>query len=74
MDEKEWFWGRQLWRSPALFITVLMLTLLSSVQTEFLRAIDLISIGVSVFIMYLLIFLYYRDAEGMQKGEQYPGK
>ena len=40
---------------PGAFITVLMLTLLSSVQTEFLRAIDLISIGVSVFIMYLLI-------------------
>lgn len=40
---------------PGALATVLMLTLLSTVQEEFLKIIDLISIGVSVFIIYLLI-------------------
>ena len=40
---------------PGALITVLLLTLLSTVQSEFLKMIDLVSIGISVFIMYLLI-------------------
>lgn len=40
---------------PGALVTILMLTLLSTVQAEFLRIIDVMSIGVSVFIIYLLI-------------------
>lgn len=40
---------------PGTLITVLLLTLLSTVQSEFLNMIELMSVGVSVFIMYLLI-------------------
>lgn len=40
---------------PGALVTVLMLTILSTVQAEFLRIIDLISMGVSAFIIYLLV-------------------
>jgi chromate transporter len=39
---------------PGALVTVLMLTLLSTVQSEFLHIVDLVSVGVSVFIIYLL--------------------
>lgn len=40
---------------PGTIITVLLLTILSTVQSEFLRMIEIASIGVSVFIIQLLI-------------------
>lgn len=41
--------------TPGAVITVLLLTLLSTVQSEFLNIVELASVGVSVFIIYILI-------------------